>query len=89
MPQDLEFMVGDNAAGQLLGFVQRVERMNEEIEGLTEDRKEIFEEAKGFGYDVKTLRKVIALRKMDPDKREQDEAMLDTYMAAIIKAEKV
>ena len=81
--KDLEFQVGDNAAGQHLGLVQRAERMNEEIEALSEDRKEIFDEAKSAGFDTKILRKVIALRKMDPKDREHAAAMLDTYMSAL------
>jgi len=81
--KDLDFQVGDNAAGALVGFVQRVERMNEEIEALTDDRKEIFEEAKGAGFDTKILRKVIALRKMDPKDRKEMQAMLEIYMDAV------
>jgi hypothetical protein len=80
---DLAFRVGDNAAGQLVGIVQRIERMNEEIAALTEDRKEIFEEAKVNGFDTKIIRKLIALRKMDTADRQEMEAILDLYKTAL------
>ncbi len=79
----LDFTVGDNAAGALLGFVQRVERLDEEMDGLKADRKEVMEEAASAGFDTKTLRKVIRLRAMDPKDREAQQALIDTYMAAL------
>ncbi len=79
----LDFTVGDNAAGALIGFVQRIERMNEEISALTEDRTEIFSEAKGVGFDTKILRKLIALRKMDEADRLEQTALIDLYMSAL------
>jgi|GEM_PF-2292594 len=76
-----------NSAGQLLSFVQRYERMSEEIQGLTEDRKEIMGEAKASGYDTATLRREIALRKLDKDDRQEREAMGELYRETIDKAE--
>ena len=75
--------IGDNSNAQLKAFVERIENMNEEIKALGEDRKEIFAEAKGQGFDVKILRKVIAIRKQDADKRAEEEALLETYLAAL------
>lgn len=83
MTQDLEFQVGDNAAGRLLGLIQRIERLNEERDALGDDIKEVFAEAKGEGFDTKTMRKVISLRKMDPKDRQEMMAQLETYMAAL------
>ena len=74
---------GHNSNGQLKAIVERIERINEEIKGLTDDRGEIFQEAKSNGYDVKTLRKVIAIRKMDPSARAEEEALIETYMNAL------
>lgn len=68
---------------QLRSIVERVERLNEEIKGLTSDRAEIFSEAKGNGLDVKALRKIIALRKLSEDDRVQQDAILDTYKQAL------
>ena len=72
--------IGDNSNGQLKAFVERIENMNGEIKALGDDRKEIFAEAKGQGFDTKIIRKVIAIRKMDADKRAEEEALLDLYL---------
>jgi len=87
MSQDLDFVVGDNAKQQLVSFVERVERLEEEKQGLAENIKEVFGEAKSVGFDVPTMRKAIKLRKMDPEKRKTADAMLDTYMHALGDAE--
>jgi uncharacterized protein (UPF0335 family) len=71
------------SATQLLAFVERVENINREIADRIEDRKEIFAEAKGLGFDVPTLRKIVSLRAMDEDKRLETEALLATYMHAV------
>lgn len=68
---------------QLRSFVERVERLNEEKAVLTDDIKEIFAEAKAHGFDVKTLRKVISLRKLDANERAEAQALLDTYLIAL------
>jgi uncharacterized protein (UPF0335 family) len=75
--------VGGIAGQRLKSFIERIERMNEEISALTEDRKEIFAEAKGVGFDVKTIRKIVALRKMDEEKRREEDEILDLYKAAV------
>jgi uncharacterized protein (UPF0335 family) len=69
--------------GQLKALVERIENVNEQIKELTDDRGEIFQEAKYGGFDVKALRKVIAMRKLSADDRAAQEAILDTYMQAL------
>jgi uncharacterized protein (UPF0335 family) len=74
----------DGVAGQRLrAFVERIEQVEEEIKGLTEAKKEIFDEAKGEGYDSKILKEVIRLRKQDRTERDEHDALLDTYLHAI------
>lgn len=70
------------AAGQLLAIIERVERIEEVEDAIKADKKEIYAEAKGNGYDVKILRKVVALRKIDKSKRQEDDAILDLYLNA-------
>lgn len=71
------------AADQLRAFVERIERLEEEKKVLADDIKDIYAEAKGNGYDVKILRKVISLRKKQPHEREEEEAVLDLYLHAL------
>lgn len=71
------------AKDQLKAFVARIERLDEERKTISLDIKDVYGEAKGVGYDVKILRKVIALRKMDADERANQEAVLDTYLLAL------
>src|SRR5690606_38741975 len=71
------------AAGQLRAFIERIERVNEDIQALQDDRKEIFAEAKAMGFDTKAIRMLIKLRKMDQAEREEAEAVLDLYKAAL------
>jgi uncharacterized protein (UPF0335 family) len=68
---------------QLLSIVQRIERLEEEKKTISDDIKEVYSEAKANGYDVKILRKVIALRKRDFDERKEEEAILDLYLQAV------
>jgi uncharacterized protein (UPF0335 family) len=71
------------AGGQLKSIVERLERMEEEKADIATDIKEIYAEAKGNGFDTKTIRKVIRLRKIDKVEREEQEALLDVYLAAL------
>jgi uncharacterized protein (UPF0335 family) len=75
------------AGNQLRAFVERIEHIEEEIKALTEGKKEIFDEAKGEGYDVKILKDVIRLRKQDKKDRDEHESLLDLYLHAIETAE--
>ena len=69
--------------GHLKSIVERLENLNEQIDGLKADQKEIFAEAKSHGYDTAALRAVIKLRKEDADKRANREALIDTYLHAL------
>ena len=68
---------------QLKSIVQRIERLEEEKKTIADDIKEVYAEAKGTGYDVKVLRKVIAIRKRDANERAEEEAILDLYLQAV------
>lgn len=70
-------------ATQLKSIIERVERLEEEKTGLQSDIKDIFAESKSNGYDVKTLRKIISLRKKDASERDEEEHLLDTYKRAL------
>jgi len=74
---------GGVAKDQLKSIIERIERLEEEKAGIASDIKDIFAEAKGNGYDVKTLRKVISLRKQDAAERDEQEHLLDTYLRAL------
>lgn len=64
-------------------LVERVERLSEERQGIADDIKDVFLEAKATGYDTKILRHIIKLRKMKPDDRREAEALIATYGAAL------
>ena len=68
---------------QLKNTVERIERLEEEKKTISDDIKEVYAEAKGNGYDVKVLRKVVALRKRDRDERAEEEALIDLYLQAV------
>lgn len=69
--------------GQLKSVIERVERLEEEKQEVMEQIKEVYGEAKANGFDVKILRKIVALRKKSPDERSEEEAMLETYLMAL------
>jgi|GEM_PF-96466 len=71
------------AQTRLRTIVERIERLEEDKAGIMADISEVYTEAKGEGFDVKILRKVIRLRKMDKTKRDEEETILDLYMTAI------
>jgi uncharacterized protein (UPF0335 family) len=72
--------------GKIRAFVERVENLDTEISELNEQKKEVFAEAKGEGFDVKILKEIIKLRKQDADERDEHESMLDLYMRAMEQA---
>ena len=74
-----------NATAQtrLKTIIERIERLEEDKAAVAADIKEVFAEAKGDGFDVKILRKVVRLRKQDKAKRQEEEALLDLYLSAI------
>jgi uncharacterized protein (UPF0335 family) len=71
------------ARDQLRSFIERIERLEEEKKTIADDIKDVYGEAKGTGFDTKILKKVIAIRKQDKDERMEQEAILDTYLAAL------
>jgi uncharacterized protein (UPF0335 family) len=71
------------AKDQLKAFVERVERLEEEKKAIADDIRDVYAEAKGTGYDVKTLRIVVRLRKQDSNERKEQEAILETYLHAL------
>lgn len=75
--------VGGVAGERLRSFIDRIERLEEEKAVLMEDIKEVYAEAKGVGFDAKTIRKIVSLRKMDHEKRRESEELLDLYKSAI------
>lgn len=71
------------AGERLKSFIERIERLDEEKSALMEDIKEVYAEAKGVGFETKVIRKIVALRKMDPDKRRELEELVELYRSAI------
>ncbi len=71
------------SAGRLRSFIERIERLEEEKEKTATDIREVYAELKGEGFDAKTIRQIVRLRKKDADERAEEEALLDTYMAAL------
>ena len=69
--------------GKIRSFVERVENIDGELAELNEQKKEVFAEAKGEGFDVKILKEIIKLRKQDQDERDEHESLLDLYMRAM------
>jgi uncharacterized protein (UPF0335 family) len=76
-------ILNQTAQGQLKSIIERVERLEVEKAEIAEQIKEVFAEAKGNGFDVKIIRKVIRIRKQDRAKRQEEEAILDLYLSAI------
>lgn len=68
---------------QVKSFVERIEHLSEEKRTIAADIKEVYSEAKSMGYDTKAMRKVVALRRIDRNEREQEESMLALYMNAL------
>lgn len=71
------------AADQLRLFIERIERLEEEKKGIADDIKGVYSEAKSNGYDVKVMRDIVRLRRMETHHRQEWEAVLDTYKSAL------
>jgi len=71
------------AAGQLKSVIERIERLEEEKKETAEQIKEVYAEAKSSGFDAKTIRKVVSLRKKPTEERQEEEALLDLYLSAL------
>jgi uncharacterized protein (UPF0335 family) len=74
---------GNVAAEQLRLFIERIERLEEEKKGIADDIRDVYAEAKGQGYDSKTMRAIVRLRKMEKDARDEADALLETYRSAL------
>ena len=75
--------VGGIAAERLRSFIERIERLEEEKAALAGDIREVYAEAKATGFDVRTIRQVVRLRKLDRDARHEQEHLLDLYKQAV------
>ena len=75
--------VGGIAGERLRSFIERIERLEEERRTLGEDIKEVYAEAKGNGFDAKTMRQIVRLRRLDKDDLDEQEALLDVYKRAL------
>jgi len=73
----------DSSAARLKSFIERIERLEEEKAATAADIKEVYAEAKGTGFEVKIMRQIIRLRKMESDVRREQEELLDLYMRAL------
>jgi uncharacterized protein (UPF0335 family) len=71
------------SALRLKSFIERIERLEEEKKALSDDIREVYGEAKSSGYDPKIMRKVVAIRKMDPNDRQEIESLIAVYMDAV------
>lgn len=71
------------AGKRLKSFLERIERLEGEKQGLADDIKDIYAEAKGVGFESKIMKRIIKLRKMDPEKRREEDELLDLYMSAV------
>lgn len=71
------------SADQLRSFISRIERLDEEIKGLNEDKSDVYKEAKSQGFDPKVMRRVIAIMKKDAAERQEEDAILAMYLSAL------
>ncbi|HZL58369.1 MAG TPA: DUF2312 domain-containing protein [Stellaceae bacterium] len=78
--------VGGIAGDRLRSLIERIERLEEERRALGEDIREVYSEAKSAGFDVKVMRQIVRLRKMDKADRDEQEALLETYLRALDSA---
>jgi uncharacterized protein (UPF0335 family) len=70
-------------ASHLRAFIERIEKLEEEKRAIADDIKDVYAEAKGTGFDAKILRKIVSMRRMDRDKRREEEEILDLYLVAL------
>ncbi|NRA89197.1 MAG: DUF2312 domain-containing protein [Rhizobiales bacterium] len=71
------------ARDRLKSFIERIERLDAEAKAISDDKKEVFAEAKGEGFDNKILKKILTIRKQDSNERAEQEAILDLYLFAL------
>lgn len=75
--------MSDVNAGHLRAFIERIERLEEDKKAIADDIKDVYGEAKGTGYDIAVMRKIVAMRRQDRDKRRMEEEILDLYRSAL------
>ena len=75
--------VGGVAGEHLRSYIDRIERLEDEKAGLAADIRDIYAEAKGNGFDARTMRRIVSLRKLDQGERDEQEALLDLYRRAL------
>ncbi len=88
MPDDaaqtpLDGTINDATRDELRSFIERIEQLESEKRDIADQIKEVMAEAKGRGYDAAAIRKIVALRRKDPDDRAEEEAILDLYLTAL------
>jgi uncharacterized protein (UPF0335 family) len=71
------------AKDQLKSIIERIERLEEEKKAISDDIRDVYAESKGNGFDVKALRMIVRMRKQDPNERQEQETILETYMHAL------
>ena len=76
-------MIGSNSNGQLRAFTERIERLDEDKRQISAEMAYVYAEAKANGFDAKIMRKVIALRRKDAAERDEEQSLVDLYMAAL------
>jgi uncharacterized protein (UPF0335 family) len=82
-PQESAYMSDSISAEQLRLFIERIERLEEEKKGIADDIKDVYAEAKSTGFDAKTMRHIVRLRKMEKHHRDEADALLETYRNAL------
>ena len=80
---DIGHNSGEVNASHLRAFIERIERMEEEKRAIATDIREIYVEAKSNGFDTKIIRKIVALRRQDAEKRREEEVVMDLYKNAL------
>ncbi len=80
---NLDKEINASTKAQLLALIERIEKLEEEKKSISDDIKDVFGEAKGNGFDVKAIRKIISLRKKPKEERMEEEAILETYLVAL------
>jgi len=69
--------------GHLRSFIERIEKLEEEKRAIADDIKDVYGEAKGTGFDIKVMRKIVSLRRQDKSKRQEEAEILDLYLSAL------
>ena len=70
-------------AGHLMAFIERIERLEEDKKTVSDEIKDVYAEAKGTGYDIKIVRKIVSIRKQDQDHRREEQEILELYLKAL------